>query len=873
VTNSASLTVNQNVAVTSAPVSVTNCPGNNVTFNVGATGTGLSYAWVRNGSVIGTGSSLLLSNISATDAGTYSVVVSGTCGAAVTNSASLTVNQNVLVTSAPVSVTNCPGSSVTFNVGATGTGLSYAWVRNGLVIGTGSSLLLSNISATDAGNYSVVVSGTCGAAVTNSASLTVNQNVLVTSAPVSVTNCPGSSVTFNVGATGTGLSYAWLRNGSVIGTGSSLQLNSISAADAGTYSVVVSGTCGNAVTNSASLAVNENVMVVSAPVSLTNCPGTSASFAVSATGTGLSYQWYKGAGALAGQTGNSLMLANVSASDAGTYSVVVSGTCGNAVTSSASLTVNQNVLVTSAPVSVTNCPGSSVTFNVGATGTGLSYAWLRNGSVIGTGSSLVLNSISVTDAGNYSVVVSGTCGAAVTNSASLTVNQNVVVTSAPVSLTNCPGTSASFTVSATGTGLSYQWYKGAGALAGQMGSTLLLSSVSAADAGTYSVVISGACGTVTPTPAVLTVNASTVAAPLSSLTNNLGTSVTFTTAASGTGLLTYVWKKNGTNITGATTTSLTLTNLAYDDGGVYSVVVTGACGTAVQSATLTINIPPTVSIVSPTNGTVFIAPANFTVLADARDVDGVVTNVQFFQGTTNELGEVSNPGPYGIILTNVPTGSYTFTAKATDNLGASGVSAPVTITVIPSPPLSIVSAMTYNPQTDLFQQTVRVFNPTYSTYDAVRVYVYGLTNNTTVYNASGSTNGVPYVESQVSILPGRYVDFVIEYYTPLRIMPNPTLLAELVNGTGGGTATVSGTAQHINRGIMLPDKTFLIEFASIANRVYYIQYSSDLRTWKTAQQAITGNGTELQWVDNGEPQTESAPTTTSLRFYRLIMLP
>ena len=66
-------------------------------------------------------------------------------------------------------------------------------------------------------------------------------------------------------------------------------------------------------------------MVASAPVSLTNCPGTSASFSVSATGTGLSYQWYKDGNALAGQTGQQPDLANVSAADAGTYSVVVSG--------------------------------------------------------------------------------------------------------------------------------------------------------------------------------------------------------------------------------------------------------------------------------------------------------------------------------------------------------------------------------------------------------------------------------------------------------------------------------------------------------------------------------------------------------------------
>ncbi len=82
------------------------------------------------------------------------------------------------------------------------------------------------------------------------------------------------------------------------------------------YSVVVSGACGAAVTNSASLAVNRPVLVASAPVSLTNCPGTSASFSVNATGTGLSYQWYKAGSALAGQTGSSLTLSGVSAADA-----------------------------------------------------------------------------------------------------------------------------------------------------------------------------------------------------------------------------------------------------------------------------------------------------------------------------------------------------------------------------------------------------------------------------------------------------------------------------------------------------------------------------------------------------------------------------
>src|SRR5437667_9343031 len=104
-------------------------------------------------------------------------------------------------------------------------------------------------------------------------------------------------------------------------TSSSLTLNDVSAEDAETHSVVVSGICGNPLTNSASLTLNQNVAVSSAPVSVTNCPSTTASFSVSATGTGLSYQWYKGSSAMGSQTTSSLTLNNVSAADAATYSV------------------------------------------------------------------------------------------------------------------------------------------------------------------------------------------------------------------------------------------------------------------------------------------------------------------------------------------------------------------------------------------------------------------------------------------------------------------------------------------------------------------------------------------------------------------------
>ncbi len=110
------------------------------------------------------------------------------------------------------------------------------------------------------------------------------------------------------------------------------------------------------------------------------------------------------------------------------------------------------------------------------------------------------------------------------------------------------------------------------------------------------------------------------------------------------------------------------------------------------------NIPPVVSLVSPTNGTVFTTPVSVVVAAKAYDLDGFVRTVEFFEGT-NSLGIVTNgpPLPFGggplppvrlplVVWSNVPPGNYVLTAKATDDGGAATVSAPVDITVMQGPP-------------------------------------------------------------------------------------------------------------------------------------------------------------------------------------------
>ena len=91
------------------------------------------------------------------------------------------------------------------------------------------------------------------------------------------------------------------------------------------------------------------------------------------------------------------------------------------------------------------------------------------------------------------------------------------------------------------------------------------------------------------------------------------------------------------------------------------------------------NSPPSVSISSPASGATFTEPATIPIVADATDNDGTVTRVDFFEGATL-LGTATN-NPFMFTWTNVTMGSYSLTARATDNQGATSTSSPVNVTV------------------------------------------------------------------------------------------------------------------------------------------------------------------------------------------------
>ena len=100
--------------------------------------------------------------------------------------------------------------------------------------------------------------------------------------------------------------------------------------------------------------------------------------------------------------------------------------------------------------------------------------------------------------------------------------------------------------------------------------------------------------------------------------------------------------------------------------------------------------PPAIAIFEPLPGPTVAINASFDISATATDSDGTIAKVEFFQGTTKlgqqTLPELGHPTTYFWTVTGgLPAGTYTFTAKATDNSGVSTTSAPVTVEVTATP--------------------------------------------------------------------------------------------------------------------------------------------------------------------------------------------
>jgi hypothetical protein len=180
-----SLTRYHAACITNQPDSLAVTAGSNAIFTVGASGNGtLSYQWWFNGTNTITGAtaaSLTRTNVSGTNAGNYTVVVSDNTSSfsSITSAvATLTVNFPPSITNQPAGQAVTNGGSATFSVGAGGTArLRYFWrfnATNLLAGATNAALTITNAQSTNAGSYTVVVTNAYGAVTSAVATLTVN---------------------------------------------------------------------------------------------------------------------------------------------------------------------------------------------------------------------------------------------------------------------------------------------------------------------------------------------------------------------------------------------------------------------------------------------------------------------------------------------------------------------------------------------------------------------------------------------------------------------------------------------------------------------------------------------------------------------------
>ena len=331
--------------------------------------------------------------------------------------------------------------------------------------------------------------------------------------------------------------------------------------------------------------------ITTQPAALSVVVGKAAAFTVVATGSAtLTYQWQKNGTDISGATASTYTIPATSMGDSGArFLVVVSNSAGKATSNPAILTVTAAPVqptITTQPSSQTAAKGKTASFSVVASGTDpLTYQWKKNGTDIAGATASTYTTPAVADGDNgarFLVVVRNEGGSETSSEAVLS---DVAIATQPAAQTVGADKTATFSVVAAGTGpFTYQWKKNGTDIAGAKSSTYTTPVITTEDNGAlFSVVVGNSAGSVTSSNASLSdVTITTQPAALSVV---VGKAASFSVTATGTGKLTYQWKKNGSDIPGATSNPYEVSaTSAGDNNAVFSVVVGNGAGSVTSSA-------------------------------------------------------------------------------------------------------------------------------------------------------------------------------------------------------------------------------------------------------------------------------------------------
>lgn len=381
----------------------------------------------------------------------------------------------------------------------------------------------------------------------------------------------------------------------------------------------------------------------------------------------------------------------------------------------ATLTVVQQTVLpgfAQQPVSVIVRPGETANFSARANGTpNPTLQWqtraagetgwgLTSGGSGSTTADFTTTAVTLADNGRqFRLLATNAAGTTASEVVTLSVSAAAVaptITSQPTALTVVAGSEAVFAVTAQGTAaLSYQWLRNGVTITGANGAQLKLPAVSGSDAATYTVRVSNSAGNVTSAGAVLNVSAvptntpvaPTVVTQPAAVAVNEGNVATFAVGVTGSGPMTFQWRRNGVAIPGATAAAHTIPAVSSANAGNYSVAVGNAAGSVTsQSATLAV-VPATGSLVAPTisvqPAAVVTVPRATATLAVSASGSGPLSYQWFQDGSPITPGD--GPTLSFDSIDAISNGSYTVTVS---NAAGSVTSAPAQLLVIGAPQIT-----------------------------------------------------------------------------------------------------------------------------------------------------------------------------------------
>ncbi|MGN6163437.1 MAG: immunoglobulin domain-containing protein, partial [Flavisolibacter sp.] len=657
---------------------------------------------------------------------------SGVCNA---SSSQVTITIDPLPTAvAGGSTTICSNGTATVS-GATATNGTILWTTSngGGSISNATTLTPTyNAVAADAGKaivltMTVTSNNSCGSLAKATAIYTINVDPLPTAvAGGSTIICSNGTATVS-GATATNGTILWTTSnggGSISNATTLTPTYNPVAADGGktvtlTMTVTGSGTCSsqNATANY-TITVNQLPQITSpdfAPRSV--CASFPVTFSVTATGTGLTYQWYKDgialadtAGVITGVNSANLSLPQAKGSQAGTYTVRVSGVspCGFVTSSDAVLTVNQQIDIISQPVSQTICEGLTTTFEVQATGSIYNYVWRRNGTPVSgspysgeNSASLTITGARPSDNGNYDVVISapsGTCSQIISSPpAVLTVTPTV---GTPTAITVLAGTeptcqllngTTTTTYATTATNnTGFNWVI-SNATAGAIDAATGVMTWANGFSGSVDIQVTasgcnGPSAQVVRTVTIAPTNTAASPSSLPTLCINTAISPAITIATTGaTGIGTPTGLPAGVTASWASNT-ITISGTPIVAGPFnYSIPLSGGCGTVNATGTITVTPANTAGIPSSTPTLCINTPlTNITIATTGATGIGTATGLP--------AGVTASWASNTITISGTPTVAGPFNYSIPLSGGCGAVNATGTITVTPANTAGIPSS-------------------------------------------------------------------------------------------------------------------------------------------------------------------------------------